>query len=271
LNGTSIIATASRRVQSASRSLRRRLMRRMASFRARRMEVSKAAGVILAPHPDDEVFAAGGLIALKRQAGAAVDIVFFSDGEATHEHCCDITPPEVGAARRHLAVQALATLGVTPEHLHWLGLPDRRIPAADDEAFPQAAARLATLLRRIAPREVFLPHAMEPWRDHRAAAEIAQAAIRGTDTPGAVYSYLVWGWFKPRLFRLLGRGLGQAVALDVSAVRAAKRSAIDTYFDATAPTCGKPYCGVLPHGFTEGFDSPREFFWTSTSPNQGSV
>ena len=40
--------------------------------------------VVVSPHPDDEIFGAGGLIAQMQSSGIPVEIIAVSDGEASH-------------------------------------------------------------------------------------------------------------------------------------------------------------------------------------------
>jgi LmbE family N-acetylglucosaminyl deacetylase len=89
--------------------------------------------VVFAPHPDDETIAVGGLIARLVQQGAAVHVVFITNGDgwAWAAQQCFATPKPttldylaLGALRQREAIAADDELGLAPENLSFLGFPD---------------------------------------------------------------------------------------------------------------------------------------------------
>jgi LmbE family N-acetylglucosaminyl deacetylase len=72
--------------------------------------------VVIAPHPDDEVLLAAGLIERSVQAGERVHVILLTNGDATCERD--------GTRRQGETVAAMRALGVPEEHLHFLGYPD---------------------------------------------------------------------------------------------------------------------------------------------------
>jgi LmbE family N-acetylglucosaminyl deacetylase len=99
---------------------------------------SSLAGVhrilILAPHCDDETLAAGGLIQAAVQAGIETQVVFATNGDgywfATSEEFHKLYPTardyvHMGEVRQKESLAALAKLGVTSDHVYFLGYPDR--------------------------------------------------------------------------------------------------------------------------------------------------
>lgn len=94
--------------------------------------------LIVAVHPDDETLATGGLIQAAQAAGAAVRVVFVTDGDNNPwpqrwiERRWRIDAGarrRWGARRRDEARIALATLGVAAEATRFLGLPDQGLTA----------------------------------------------------------------------------------------------------------------------------------------------
>ena len=75
--------------------------------------------VIVAPHPDDEVLASGGLIATHVAQGGRVLIVAVTDGEASHDEAPSIQRDDLAWLRRSERWMGLRTLGV----LHAAGPP----------------------------------------------------------------------------------------------------------------------------------------------------
>ncbi|HWN81625.1 MAG TPA: PIG-L family deacetylase, partial [Candidatus Udaeobacter sp.] len=92
--------------------------------------------LLLAPHPDDETLAVGGLLQQAVQAGARVRVVYVTDGENNPwAQRANERRWTIGAAdrlrwcvrRRAEALAALAVLGIEPEHAVFLGFPDQRL------------------------------------------------------------------------------------------------------------------------------------------------
>jgi len=249
------------------RAFRRGCVRRMAAIASRTSAGPNSPAVVVAPHPDDEVFGAGGLIALKRAAGVRVDVVFLTNGEGAHVGCCGLSPEAIVAVRRRLAGAAGRELGLDEPAMHWLGLVDASVPRLGQGGFNAAAAKLATLLERLAPEEIYCPHPSDVRSDHVAACEITHAAIAQAAWGGRLSYYLVWVWHSLPLRGILALGWRRAARLDIRGVFEQKRRAIDTYLGEMAPGCGKPWSGLLPVSFLKAFDWPYEVFFDAAGMN----
>jgi LmbE family N-acetylglucosaminyl deacetylase/GT2 family glycosyltransferase len=132
--------------------------------------------LVLAPHPDDEVFGCGGAIVQSLAAGAEVHLVVLTDGAAQGD-------PGI---RRAEALEASVRLGLgEPEF--W-GLADRSLKPDD----PNLAGRLRDLLVDMLPRLVLLPSPAEIHPDHRAVAvlvySLIQSAVPGSELQNALQS-----------------------------------------------------------------------------------
>ncbi len=151
--------------------------------------------VMVAPHPDDEVLAAGGLLVHLAQRGHPVRIVAVTNGEASHGHSPD-WPAERLARERPLETRhALECLGLKAEMIR-LGLPD---------------GALAVYRRSIA--QSLAPHCqrgdllLTTWRgdghpDHTATALACEITARQTDAKLVEVPVWAWHWAKPNDFRL---------------------------------------------------------------------
>ncbi|SRR6266542_3407854 len=89
--------------------------------------------LIVAPHPDDEVLAAGGVIQRVRSVNGVLRIVYLTDGEGyregvqAEEHKAVPKPSdyrEYGLERKDEARHALRTLGIGSDALTFLGFPN---------------------------------------------------------------------------------------------------------------------------------------------------
>lgn len=88
--------------------------------------------VVVSPHPDDEVLACGGLIALHAQRGGVIEVVAVTDGEASHPLDPAWTAARLGGARRVERQRGLAHLGLAPHSVTCLALPDGRVATQRD-------------------------------------------------------------------------------------------------------------------------------------------
>ena len=158
-----------------------------------------AAVLVLAPHPDDEVFGCGGAIMLHAQAGARVHVAVMTDGAVFGD-------PQV---RRAESRRAAEVLGV--EAPEFWGLPDQGVLYGE-----ALVARIAGLIDILGVQVLYAPSLWENHPDHRATALAAREAVRRQD--GCVLmAYEVGAALRPN--RLL----------DISAVRDRKREAMQCF------------------------------------------
>jgi LmbE family N-acetylglucosaminyl deacetylase len=219
---------------------------------------------VIAPHPDDETFAAGGLIAKARASGTVVHIIFMTRGEGSHHYCCSASRDEIGRRRFEHARRAADALGVKQQEIYCLNLPDGGIPHPDSDNFDKAAESLARLLRNLKPRQVYCPHPLDAWPDHIATEEIVRLAVKKVEKLGTgtnLYYYLVWGWYKARFAAIPRMGWDRAIRLDIRAVLDKKKHAAQEYLLHTVPGCGIPYTGDLPKEIVGVCDNPYELFF----------
>ncbi len=125
--------------------------------------------LVLAPHPDDEVFGCGGALAQAAKDGTQVRIVVLTDGEEQGQT----------ETRRAEARQAAERLGLA-EPEFW-GIADRSLQPSDSEI----AGRLGRLLTEFSPGLLLMPSPAEIHPDHRAVAimvyGLVQSAAPGSD------------------------------------------------------------------------------------------
>lgn len=135
----------------------------------------------VAPHPDDEVLGAGGLLALLAAARRRVEVLVLSRGEegAGGEH-----PDDLGVARQDESRRAATALGVSePRFLDW---PDRGIRYGEP-----LIADIASAVRASEARFLLLPALSEPHPDHQATALAGLAAAQRSDCVQTVLFYEV--------------------------------------------------------------------------------
>lgn len=149
--------------------------------------------LVVAPHPDDETLACGELIQSALAAGAAVRVLFATDGDNNPwpqrwiEKRWRIDAKERqrwGKRRRSEAAQALNILGAGAIESRFLGRPDQGLTddLMRDDAFVET---LADDIATFAPTHLALPSLSDRHPDHSAlhiAIELALLRVRHSCT-----------------------------------------------------------------------------------------
>jgi LmbE family N-acetylglucosaminyl deacetylase len=210
--------------------------------------------VVVAPHPDDEVLACGGMLALLARDGRRVRVIGVTDGEASHPGSARWTPRLLARRRREERERGLALLGVAAPQgeLLALGLQDGGVPAAE--------ARLESLLREhIAPGDVVFT----TWRhdghpDHEATGRATVAAAAAQGARCWEMPVWAWHWARPDDPRVPWAGM-RRLALDADA-RGRKGRAIAAHGTQLATSPGDDRPPVLPDWALARLLRPFEFF-----------
>lgn len=141
--------------------------------------------VVVAPHPDDEVLGAGGVLARSAGAGIAVDVVTVTDGEASHPGLDRSGRRALAARRRRESRAADEALGLRPRR-HFLGLPDGGVARHEDRLVDVLVPLLAD---RVAVATVVTDDA-HPDHDATGRACARAAARHGI----RLVRHAVWAW-----------------------------------------------------------------------------
>ena len=143
--------------------------------------------MVLAPHPDDESLACGGLIMRAAQAGAAVRVIFATNGDNNPwpqrylERRWRVGPEERrrwGARRRAEALRAIQTLGLPAQSACFLEFPDQGFTDALLRADRQITDVFAREIREWRPTLLVLPSPNDTHRDHNAIAVLYDLLLR---------------------------------------------------------------------------------------------
>lgn len=180
--------------------------------------------LVIAPHPDDESIAAGGLLQRAVAAGGEVRVIVVTDGDNNpwplrylkkKVRITDADRAEWGALRREESRRALAALGVSAAT--FLGYPDRLLTTMARRGDLKVRDALASAIGGFSPSLLVIPSAFDLHPDHRAIAWFAHAAAAGCN----VITYVIHG--HPPHGRL-------ALRLDLNAEEASrKREAIECH------------------------------------------
>lgn len=233
-------------------------MRLITKLSARNFDISTLDRVmVVAPHPDDEIFGCAALMKQLVDAGKLVDLVIMSRGEAVHLHCCPSDTEQIIREREKLALKSNYKLGITAEHLHILDFPDGDFVSVGENDI--CVAKLRTLIEKLSPSLVFIPHPFENSPDHVAATQILESILQRLTIK--TFYYCVWTWYHMPLYKILKLKYKNARLLRV-VNRDAKNKAIDIYTKNKA-RCGISYSGDLPKPFIYAFRWKYELFFLS--------
>ncbi|MGE0331526.1 MAG: PIG-L deacetylase family protein [Ramlibacter sp.] len=167
--------------------------------------------LVLAPHPDDEVFGCGGCAALYAKSGAVVRPHILTDGGG---YLTGTQRDAAIALRRDESCRAAQVLGTAaPAFGPW---QDRQLNTA-----PELPAYLGELIESAAADIVFAPSLWEIHPDHRATAWAALRAVN------AVFARR--GEAPTLAFYEVGAPLRPNHLVDISAVVDLKRQAMATF------------------------------------------
>lgn len=203
------------------------------------LPISRATSLlVVAPHPDDESLCCAGVIQRVIQLGGRVSVVWITSGDASELDRLVIEKRvfgntgkmrELGDRRMHEARDAATILGVEPEHMYFLGYPDRGVLAlvTDNYATPYRSGftgaasvpyraalvpehpytgqsleeDFATVLEREQPTLVLAPSPRDAHPDHRATGIVTIRALSHRhELPRARYWIIHGGedWPHPR-------------------------------------------------------------------------
>jgi len=198
--------------------------------------------IVVSPHPDDEVLAAGGLIHSWAASGHPVAIVSVTDGEAAFPRW-----PGLDLVRRDELKGALRKLCLTHVTVVRVGLPDGEVARHENRLRNALLALVEPGVTVIAPYE------HDGHCDHEAIGGVCVGLAR---THGiALASYPVWTWHHaaPASFRDARWG---KFMLSFEA-RRAKARAVQCFESQLKPPNRPP---VVPHHVLPYFQRPYEAF-----------
>jgi len=156
--------------------------------------------LILAPHPDDESLATGGLIQRATKAGAKVRVLFATDGDNNPwpqrflERKLQIGISDRarwGRRRRNEAVTALQLLGLPKNCVRFLGLPDQGVTDLLMRAEESVLFTLWAEFKEWDPTLFVMPSATDAHPDHSALFVLVHLAMMRLDRPPRTIRFII--------------------------------------------------------------------------------
>ena len=142
--------------------------------------------LVVVPHPDDESLAAGGLISAAVKAGAAVRVIYLTNGDNNpwpqraleRRWWVDAEGrARWGRRRQAEALAALEILGVPSEMVDFLNYPDQGITCLIMRGADAPAERIAAILETWRPTLLVTPCLADIHPDHSATAVFVRQAM----------------------------------------------------------------------------------------------
>lgn len=159
--------------------------------------------LVLAVHPDDETLGAAGLIQHAVAAGAAVKIIFVTNGDKNpwpqralelHWRITDKDRARWGDRRSQEAIAAISTFGLHEHDAKFLGLPDQGLSAMLKNGNQQLIEQFSTLIGDFQPTVLVSSAIQDKHPDHNALAVIIDFALTQLNTPPPLLlTYLIHG------------------------------------------------------------------------------
>jgi len=182
--------------------------------------------VLLSPHPDDESLGAGGMIAAACAAGQRVEVVVVTDGAGSHPRSKRYPRERLVALRQAEVEAAGSLLGLPPDHVTHLMLPDTAAPS-EGPMFEAAVNTIVSVCAAAGAGSLFVTWDADPHCDHQATARMA-VAVRERLPDIKLWAYPIWGWHLDPAAPLDLPG-PHGFRLDISPQQRAKRAAIDAH------------------------------------------
>ena len=134
--------------------------------------------LIFTPHPDDDTFGCGGIMAILAKNNNKVIVVLYTNGNKGSRDL-EMTRERMARIRKAEEEAACEVLGIPKENIVWLGYDDGDLEYADPQRLRGEAARL---IKQYRPDAVFSVDPGAPYTrwiktDHRTAAFITKDAF----------------------------------------------------------------------------------------------
>lgn len=159
----------------------------------------------MAPHPDDESLACSIVLQRAVSAGAAIRVVYATDGENNPwpQRLCqrrwrlnDSDRSRWGQLRQREALNALSQLGVTEAAAQFLHLPDQGLTDLLFFDCDRAVTMLSSCIVEWEPTDVLLPALADTHPDHSALSVLVRLAMQEVPSPlpFARWDFMVHGY-----------------------------------------------------------------------------
>lgn len=153
-----------------------------------------ATTLVIATHPDDEVMGCGGAIALLREMGYRVHVLFVCDGSLSFREEQYLPQKCLVDLRKFEAESAMSILGVSHESISFLDLKDSMVPCRGQAGFEEVVRLCRNKIADFIPDTVLLPWRYGSHKDHKAVWQIMQEALQQEPYTYNIVEYALKPW-----------------------------------------------------------------------------
>lgn len=236
-------------------------LRGLLRLRSRRLKVEEIPeALIVSPHQDDEALGCSGLIMALKASGAAIRVVYLTDGSASHRDYPEIHPADLARIRREEAIEAMAGLGLGSDQLVFLDIKDGtldQLPPSEEMRFK---TRLQALLSQPQRVTLFTPSRHDGSSEHEAAFRILTEMLREMPSPCRIVEYPVWSWWSPKLLLRNAWNSPRVLRLQRQGQKEGKIRALSCYRSQHSPM-REGQASSLPENFMSSFKTDTEYFF----------
>jgi len=209
-----------------------------AIFLSKKLPLKADRYLVIAPHPDDEVFGCGGLLHKLASQGKETHVIILTKGEALYENPA-IGIPAVIAKRREMALNAAEILGLKPNNYTFLDWGDDKFHETQNNETRKK--ELFSIIEKLKPEVIFTTHINES-KDHVHATKLVSDTVRQYGLSVKIIYYCVW-IFRDAFLKQLEWKKSYKLKLNKKE-RAIKNKAVDAYVNPV-DEYGLPCSGFL--------------------------
>jgi len=224
--------------------------------------------LILAPHPDDESLACGGLIQSLLQKGCDVRVILTTDGSRSH-HSVTYPADRLAKLRYTEMISALSFLGLSQDKLSGYQSQDSAMPAKGEDGFEALSEKLHADLSSFLPQLILVPYELDPHRDHRATFQLLLAALKNVpDYKPTIWEYPIWLYENATESDIPQLEEGELKSLEVNDHLQQKKKAIHAHQSQTTQLIDDdPEGFILTEEMIGNFLTGKEYFMQRTKTN----
>ncbi|MFD1261816.1 PIG-L deacetylase family protein [Entomomonas asaccharolytica] len=222
---------------------------KLASISAQYLVGQKQRVVLLAPHPDDEVLACGGILALLSQIEIPILIIAVTDGEASHQNSVYWTTTKLKEVRPKESDTALQLLNIQCD-IERLEIPDGEVQKYK-KILSQKLISLLTI-----DDIVLSPWILDGHPDHEAVTEVAVTVTNKLNIPLIQTPIWMWHWANPKENRIPWQR-ARVIELDKT-LQMRKKEALFAFQSQTTVDKNVPTTPILPYYVIDRFTRPYE-------------
>ncbi|SDB63089.1 N-acetylglucosaminyl deacetylase, LmbE family [Flavobacteriaceae bacterium MAR_2010_188] len=225
--------------------------------------------LILAPHPDDEALACGGMIQLLKSQDVPVFVIFMTSGSASHPNSKTHPKNVLADLREAEALDSCRILGVPFPDVSFLRQPDSQLGITHEEV-ENLAQHIANFIEENEIASIFMPWRRDPHKDHLKTYEIGKRATEMLEKEIELIEYPVWLYKNSTENDWPKEAEVESFKLDITEVLENKRNAIYAHKSQTSSLISDdPEGFILNDDLMSPFLREHEiFFFTPLESNK---